>query len=498
MKFDLMRQLLLLLFSLFVYSGLYAQGMNFDDASYEKVPQKYSTRTAGTDGLPARVDLSAYAPSVMSQEKSGTCVGFASAYYARTILEAASRGITDRAKIDSLSFSPSFLYNAIKDSTDYDCKDGSLIDSAMTYMRDKGVARFAQKGYLACDPNDPQLARADSRIMDYIRLFGLLGSEDAVAATKKALSEMTPVVIGVQTTPSLKSLGFWGKIWRWILRLFGGGGDDESSLWQPGTSKRKAANVRTNGHAVCVVGYDDAKFGGAFKIVNSWGESWGDGGYFWMKYPDYAEYAKYGYQAYLPIAPDSAGVTMAGSVSVQSATFVTDNEIPYVRSVEGKTNQGSENQEGMVAYTLRDAQKTGSSFKFVAEVYRVAYVYLVAADANELRTEILFPVSDKISPIVGTNTRMLLPSKDLLYKLVGDPGIQYWLFLFSEKKLNIEKYVFDMNEAQGNFTNRALTAFGEDLVPYEKVEYDDRKVNFTLRGQHEGHIVPLLISLKQR
>ena len=363
------------------------------DAAYEKVPQKYSAQTAGADGLPARVDLSAYAPSVMSQDEFGTCVGFASAYYARTILEAASRGITDRAEIDSLSFSPSFLYNAVKDSTDSGCQNGILIDTAMIYMRENGVARFSEKGYLDCNPNDPKLARADTRIMDYIRLFSLLGSENAVVATKKALSEMTPVVIAIQTTPSLKSLGFWGEIWRWIVRLFGG--DDESSLWQPGTSKRKAANVRTNGHAVCVVGYDDTKFGGAFKIVNSWGESWGDGGYFWMKYADFPGYAKYGYQAYLPIAPDSAEVTMAGNVSVQSATFVTGNEVPYVRSIEGKTNDQVENQESMVAYTLRDAQKAGSKFRFVAEVVRTAYIYVVEADTNRLRTKILFPLSEK-------------------------------------------------------------------------------------------------------
>lgn len=161
----------------------------------------------------------------------------------------------------------------------------------------KGVARFADKNYRYpdCATNDPRLAHSDSRIMDYIRLFGLLGTENAVVATKKALSEMTPVIIGIQTTPSLKDLGFWGKIWRWIVRLFGG--DDESGLWKPTKSKKHA-----NGHAVCVVGYDDEKFGGAFKLVNSWGKSWGEDGHFWITYPDYADYTKYGYQAYLPIA----------------------------------------------------------------------------------------------------------------------------------------------------------------------------------------------------
>ena len=36
------------------------------------------------------------------------------------------------------------------------------------------------------------------------------------------------------------------------------------------------------GHAVCCVGYDDAKE--CFIVRNSWGNSWGDGGYFYMPY----------------------------------------------------------------------------------------------------------------------------------------------------------------------------------------------------------------------
>jgi C1A family cysteine protease len=36
------------------------------------------------------------------------------------------------------------------------------------------------------------------------------------------------------------------------------------------------------GHAVLLVGYDHERK--LFKVRNSWGPSWGDGGYFWMPY----------------------------------------------------------------------------------------------------------------------------------------------------------------------------------------------------------------------
>lgn len=46
------------------------------------------------------------------------------------------------------------------------------------------------------------------------------------------------------------------------------------------------------GHAIAVVGYDDAKFGGAFQLVNSWGPSWGARGFCWVSYEDMAELLK--------------------------------------------------------------------------------------------------------------------------------------------------------------------------------------------------------------
>ena len=37
-------------------------------------------------------------------------------------------------------------------------------------------------------------------------------------------------------------------------------------------------------HAVCIVGYDDNRYGGAFKYLNSYGSGWGENGYGWITY----------------------------------------------------------------------------------------------------------------------------------------------------------------------------------------------------------------------
>ncbi|CAE7671289.1 unnamed protein product [Symbiodinium necroappetens] len=44
----------------------------------------------------------------------------------------------------------------------------------------------------------------------------------------------------------------------------------------------QANDQQLGGHAVCAVGYDD--FQQCFIVRNSWGEEWGDKGYFYMPY----------------------------------------------------------------------------------------------------------------------------------------------------------------------------------------------------------------------
>ena len=69
---------------------------------YENILKKNLQATFGTK-LPAQIDLSKYAPSVINQDDSGVCVGMSTAYYMRTILEAISKNITDKDEIDKIT-----------------------------------------------------------------------------------------------------------------------------------------------------------------------------------------------------------------------------------------------------------------------------------------------------------------------------------------------------------------------------------------------------------
>ena len=59
-------------------------------------------------------------------------------------------------------------------------------------------------------------------------------------------------------------------------------------LWRP--SGMDESQMGMGGHAMCVIGYDDRKFGGAFQIMNSWGPEWGKNGVAWVKYGDFKNY----------------------------------------------------------------------------------------------------------------------------------------------------------------------------------------------------------------
>jgi Domain of unknown function (DUF4384)/Papain family cysteine protease len=488
-----MKTLLALVFVL-IMNDLNAQGLKFNDESYSKIPQKQSNIPISDDGLPQRIDLSMYVPTVIDQKQFGTCVGVSTAYYMRTILEAHKRGISDKKSIDALRFSPSYIYNVIKNPKDATCMDGSEIADALAHLKSHGSLTLAQQGYPSCTNNPALQPNADSKILDYVRVFGLINQrESSVLSTKKALAEMTPVVVGIQTTPSIDDLyhklkpklGFWAKLWQTILGFFRKESKEVTdSLWKP--SKSKALR---SGHAICIVGYDNAQFGGAFKAVNSRGENWGDKGYFWITYTDFTDHAKYGFQAYLSDNDLSGKSNLSASIVFTKATTTTENEIVAGLNTASQTDK-------IVTYTLSDSMPTNSQFKCEIDIDKQTYIYLLNAAANNIYATQIFPMADSVSAIVGANTKVVLPSKDSLYRLEGDPGVEYMLFLFSKTPINnLTDYINRINDGRGNFKSRVLAAFGTALVPFDEIKYRTKKMGFSLQERPHGYIVPILVTL---
>lgn len=462
----------------------FAQGLVPNHEAYGHIPLKQSG-TAATK-LPERVDLSAYAPTPLNQLNFGTCVSISTTYYMRTMLEAIQRGITNKKIIDTLCYSPSFVYNAVKGPNDVACKMGLDIPTALEFLKSTGSLRYSRQGYPYCQANVKARPNESSKIIDYVRLFGLIERQENIKlSTQKALAEGSPVVVGFQTTPSLHELGFWQTIWLRILYFFGFKTDEEHALWRPEKSDRLG-----NGHAVCVVGYDNAKFeGGAFKAINSYGENWGDKGFFWIRYADYQAYVKYGYQAYVPAANDTSKPSLAADVAFSFADSQEGTPIPFERETPNTS------PDDLVAYTLKPPLPTGSSFQLSVITEQQAFLYVIGGNDTFGQVDRLFP-HDSVGAVVGAKSSVRLPDESHKYTLGGPPGTEYCLFLFSQTPLS-DAELRDLSQrieaGIGTFPKRVRRAFGQQLIPAKEVQYKPKKMGFILKGKHTGKVVPLLI-----
>jgi hypothetical protein len=188
-------------------------------------------------GLPASVSLTM--PPVANQGSEGACVAFAITYA--------------RGSLSGNILSPEYLFN--QTTTSIYCS-GSAIITALNFMKTNGVCTWASMPYTwtGCTlmPTAAQTAEAANfRITSYSTV---LASD--ITAIKTMLANKRPLIHQVVVDNEFLN-ATQGFVWR--------------SFSSP-----------IEAHAICVVGYDDAKQ--AFKIINSWGPQWGDLGYGWIDY----------------------------------------------------------------------------------------------------------------------------------------------------------------------------------------------------------------------
>lgn len=237
----------------------YSFGAKFVDEStydaFEKVDinalsLKYKGKDAVTAKkiLPSSYSIPGSVPGDQGQE--GSCVAWATAYAAESLLEYNFRGVTQPR-------SPEYVYNQIK--LNADCKNaGSYVNKGLDLLKKQGVCSMLEMPYndteCATQPNTAQKTAASSH---KITSWGTVNKTD-IAGIKNLLTMNIPVVTGLLLKESFKNIKNTG----WLL----------------------STNTGTvlGGHAVCVVGYDDSKQ--AFKVQNSWNTTWGDNGYFWISY----------------------------------------------------------------------------------------------------------------------------------------------------------------------------------------------------------------------
>ncbi|MCO6490175.1 MAG: DUF4384 domain-containing protein [Phaeodactylibacter sp.] len=403
----------------------FSLGATLDQEVYDRarVFEPISYGYGGQGGLPARASLEQYAPQRRHQGRQGSCVGWASAYAARTILEAETTGQNP----NNVAFSPAYLYNQIALTG---CQGAYMLD-AMKTMQQYGGLPFSQFRYdeRSCN-NEPssnqKQAGARFRIQGFDRLtVGASQYKPDLLGIKQHLAQGYPVVIGMMVGGSF------------MQPMMG------QSTWQP--SQRDYAMPGFSGHAMCVIGYDDNHQGGAFQIMNSWGEEWGQRGIGWVRYRDFEHFTKEAYGVY-PVAAQQDKSRMA--VEFGLADVNSKNTIGLFKK-----------DDGMSFRTIKPIKK-GDKFKVLVANSIECYVYVFGQETDG-SSYVLFPYTEKHSAYCGiTGTRVFprdysmtadeIGNRDLIAIVVSKEEIDFQQFNNRINASRAADYAGKLRDALGN------------------------------------------------
>lgn len=373
--------------------------------------------------LPESVNLQKYAPAVGNQGKQGSCVAWSSAYGARTILESARTG----SDPNSLKFSPAFLYNQIGMNG---C-EGSYINRAMDFMSQRGSVPYESFPYTDQDCS----RQPDQQLLDQARLYRMRGSNRLtlgdrtdkidLRAIRENLSQGAPVVVGMMVGGT------------YMQPMMG------QDVWNP--TQDDVSMLGFGGHAQCVVGYDDTKYGGAFLIMNSWGPQWGVNGFAWVRYKHFTYFVReaYGLES-MPAVGTAANKPFECEVGLVQVKFDGKKTVAgdYIPLKKGGVN----------IFETTGAVKPGTRFKMEIRNESECFIYVFGKETDGgSYTLFPYPRADdpnktKYSPFCGIAGYRLFPkdksmepdsigSKDFMAVVVSKDSLN-WSELNGKISLN--------------------------------------------------------------
>lgn len=379
--------------------------------------------------MPERVSLEQFAPERLNQGRQGSCVAWSSAYAARSILYARQTGKDP----DAIAFSPSFLYNQIG----LEGCQGSYIIRAMENMQKVGALPFSQFPYDENDcvsqPAQFQLQSANAYRINGFNRLSVSGDDYKVdmLAVKQNLAQGAPVVIGMMVGGTFMQ-DMMGK-----------------KVWIPSADDYNKMGF--GGHAMSVIGYDDYLEGGAFQIMNSWGNEWGENGMGWVRYKDFDFFVKEAY------GMDAMGTTEKQDDTKLQIEFglaafndnVDTRNLPMIPL----------NHKNGITYATKQPIKKGDKFKIEITNSSACYTYILGQETDG-SSYVLFPYTPKHSPFCGiTGTRLFpkdhslqaddLGSKDLLAVVISKKPLDYNVLNAAVSKSRLSSYASKLAEALG-------------------------------------------------
>jgi hypothetical protein len=426
-------------------------GAILDPVSYEQTDAKPVLLSRNYTSIPRSASLKQYAPTPESQGSYGTCTGWAAAFAARTISESIALNRTNREQNSNNVFSPVFVYK------------GSYSLKGINPTGKEGAVKRLAIERTTDFPFVSLSAFTNSRrypISGYVRLFsnqyGVPGTvSERVPPVKKSLSKGKPVIIGMNTPQSF----FNAK-----------------NIWRP----TESPNREYGGHAICVVGYDDDQYGGAFEIQNSWGTNWGNSGYIWIIYNDFAAFVYHAYEVIENLALFREATRFAASIEIEVYNDTRGMPVTYDR-------QGF--------YKTTSSYPSGTDFRFLMTNRHPAYVYAFAADNSTTGITRIFPLRG-VSPVLDyIDSTIAWPGEYDWIRLDNTTGTDYLIVLYSKETLDINAIERRFAAERGTFPERVARAVGTNFIPYRDVQYNSGKIEFSAESTNPKSVFGLLLAI---
>lgn len=232
------------------------------------------------EALPLNASLKSFCPQV-AEQNGGTCFAYSSAYAGRTILYNAT--INNTTITASSTFSPGYIVRQLRPrrAGNKKCSKGASTIEACKLIQSGGVVPLSFYPD-ECSKDDITPALRSEANKYKIKIRSLFGScdppTDKIYQIQQALAGKRPVIIGLTTTKSFRKQN----------------SEDTPDLWTPTQAEKESADCNSANHAICIVGYDDTRYGGVFEILNSWGTDWKNGGFTYVRYQDLAIFLAFG------------------------------------------------------------------------------------------------------------------------------------------------------------------------------------------------------------
>jgi C1A family cysteine protease len=444
------------------------------------------------ESMPSAFSLKKFVPPVGDQGDKGTCVGWATTYAGMTILENIELK-REGAKLNTNDcLSPQMTYDICRFSSDSSCENGTYVKAALNVLTNFGTTTLADYPYQCAqiDQNRIGVQRLynDSSSVQSVmsllkkartrRLEGYIpiGGANIIENVKYYLSKNMPVVIAAEMYNSIQSNSVNG-VWNGAMDSYPGG------------------------HAMCVIGYDDKKEGGAFEILNSWGDDWSASGFVWFRYADFAKvvdeaYALKGIKRELEknVQIYNYDFTISAIGKKTSSTLDISSESNKLRDTDMKI--GGLAQNFVINYPSDETEYSLSIKNNIPDGF-YAYIFSICCGG---KVSLLSPSKGSSNFYQGINSGLIIPSD----QLTGIPLTQGYYegdevcVILSKKELDQQKIENSLMSSYSNLATYVNANFSDRITlnkPKAKTYFSGK---MTLKNSNElNDIQPVFFSYNE-